>query len=317
MMQLIYLQGVQKGQGPPLPSVCWTTAGCPREKYSCLVLFWVFRNDVYWWLFIEAVWNKDEHQHWWWFWADAGLWRVKSPGLVSSVGRLVNCVFYAAEASLELALLLSVIACNVLMLFIISCGQIVWLFITWLPWLFGMCLFFSALAPNMLPAEHVIIVVPKEACGSHYLHVHPVWLLLHIPVISHLVLSPNFSSSPALPVQEMMISARARFFKWVSLPAVTSPKPSGEASTSSFHISVDMGHILCSHHCCCCTSVDWRAWGRRDSLLMLLPKGWLGRCIALKAGVCMLVYKIIFAYEWSGGPLGRGKRRVGPSGHSG
>lgn len=30
-----------------------------------------------------------------------------------------------------------------------------------------------------------------------------------------------------------MISARVRFFKWVSLPAVTSLKPSGEASTSS------------------------------------------------------------------------------------
>lgn len=60
-------------------------------------------------------------------------------------------VFYAAEPSLELALL-SPIARSVLILFIMSCGQVVWLLITLLPRLFGMCIFSSGLAPNMLPA---------------------------------------------------------------------------------------------------------------------------------------------------------------------
>lgn len=75
----------------------------------------------------------DENRRWWWLWADTGLGRVKSAGLVSSVGRLVHRMFYAAEPSLELALLLSPIACSVLIVFIMSCGQVVWLLITLLP----------------------------------------------------------------------------------------------------------------------------------------------------------------------------------------
>lgn len=164
---------------------------------------------------------------------------------------LVPCMFYAAEPSLDLALLLH-IACLALMLFIVSCDQMAWLFVTLLPWLFDMCIFSTALALNMLSAEHVI-AVPEGACGSYCLHLCPVWLLLHISVISHLVFSPRCSSCPALPVQEMMVSARARFFKHISLPA--SPKPSGEESTSSFHVSVGMGHIPSSH--------QW-ARGRQD-----------------------------------------------------
>lgn len=34
-------------------------------------------------------------------------------------------------------------------------------------------------------------------------------------------------------------------------------------------------------------------------------KGWLGRCIALKAGMCMLVFEMVFVCERSGGILGR------------
>lgn len=61
-------------------------------------------------------------------------------------------------------------------------------------------------------SEHVI-AASEEACGSHCLCVCPVWLLLHIPAILRLVLSPN-SIGPVLPVQEMtIIGARARFFK--------------------------------------------------------------------------------------------------------
>lgn len=174
-------------------------------------------------------------------------------------------MFYGAEPSLDLALL-SHIACLALMLFIVSCGQMVWLFITLLPWLFGMCIFSTALALNVLSAEHVI-AVPEGACDSYCLHVCPVWLLLCIPVISHLVFSPSSSSCPALPVQEMMVSARARFFKCVSLPAVTSPKPFGETSTSSFPISAGVEHIPSSHQWA------WRGEGDRIDV----AKGMLGK----------------------------------------
>lgn len=82
------------------------------------------------------------------------------------------CVFYAAEPSLDLALL-SPFACPALMLFIVSCGQMVGLFISLLPWLFGTCIFSTALALNALSTEHVI-AVPEGACGSYCLHVCPV-----------------------------------------------------------------------------------------------------------------------------------------------
>lgn len=37
---------------------------------------------------------------------------------------------------------------------------------------------------------------------------------------------------------------------------------------------------------------------------------WLGRCIALKAGMCVPVHEIIFAYERSGDPSGGGESQV-------
>lgn len=196
-------------------------------------------------------------------------------------------VFYAAEPSLDLALL-SHIACLALVLFIVSHGQMVWLFITLLPWLFGTCIFSTALALNVLSAEHVI-AVPEGACGSYCLHICPVWLLLHIPVISYLVFSPSCSSCPALLVQEMIVSARARFFKHVSLPAVTSLKPYGETSTSSFHISVGVGHIPSS------CQWAWRCEGDRTDV----SKGVLRKMSCFES---WNVYVIIFLYKGTRGP---------------
>lgn len=184
--------------------------------------------------------------------------------------------------------------CTALMLFIVSCGQMVWLFITLFHWLFGMCIFSIALALNVFSAEYVI-AVPEGACGSYFLHVCPLWPLLHISVISHLLLSPSCSSCPKLPVQEMMVSTRARFFKHVSLPAGTSPKPSGEASASSFHISLGMGQIPSSQH--------WAWRHERDRTNVI--KGMLGKIPCFES---WNVYEIIFLYEGTGVLLGRGKK---------
>lgn len=217
-------------------------------------------------------------------------------------------MFYAVEPSLELALPFSAIACNYLMLFIVSCSQAVWLFIILLPWLFGMCIFSSAHATSVLPAW-TCHCSPR---GSSWfsLPLCSLWFLLHILLVSRLVLSLSCSHGLALPVQEMSISARARFSKWVSLPAVTSLKPSGETSSFLFHASVGKGHILCSHHRCYCTDVGLRMWAGWDCVLMMAAKGTVREVHCVESwDVCACALDI-FPYKRSGGPLGGGERRV-------
>lgn len=205
-------------------------------------------------------------------------------------------MFYAAEPSLDLALL-SHIACLALILFIVSCDQMIWLFVVLLPWLFGMCIFSTALALNVLSAEHVT-AVPEGACGSYCLHVCPVWLLLHIPVIS-LAFSPSSSSCPALPVQEVTVSAGPGFSSmFLSLLwQVRSRLAKHQPLIFTFLLAWDISPLHTSG-----------LEGMRETGPML-PKGCLGRGLALKAGMCM---RLFFLYEGTGDPLGRGKKWGNP-----